>query len=362
MTTGAAGLRRTMRHGHEKNHRSLYDDAMSPDTPAPERPDLPGFHDVLAAAARIAPHAQPTPVLRSRSLDALAGCTLHFKCENLQRVGAFKFRGACNAVMALDAAQAARGVVTHSSGNHGAAVALACRLRGIAATVVVPEGAAQAKVQAMQAYGARLVRCPSTQAARDAATADVLADTGGVLVHPFDDARVIAGQGTAALELLQAEPTLDTLVVPMGGGGLLSGTLLAAQGVGERSGRSIDVFAAEPAGAAEGHASLARGERMRNPRTDTLCDGLRADIGARPFALMRQAHAERRLREVLCVDDADTVAAMRLLWERLKVVVEPSAAIAFAAVLRQPQAFAGRHVGVIMSGGNLDLERLPWAS
>ncbi len=335
---------------------------MSPDAPASRRLDLPDARDVLAAAARIAPYAHVTPVLRSRSLDALAGCALHFKCENLQRVGAFKFRGACNAVMALDDAEAARGVVTQSSGNHGAAIALACRQRGITATVVVPEGATRAKVEAMRGYGARLVPCDIGQAPRDAATAAVLAETGGVLVHPFDDARVIAGQGTAALELLQAVPGLDTLIAPVGGGGLLSGTVLAARGVSERDGRPVAVFAAEPAGADEAHASLARGERVRNAGTRTLCDGLRADIGALPFALLQQAHAEQRLRAVLRVEDADTLVAMRLLWERLKVVVEPSAAIAFAAILRNPEAFAGRQVGVILSGGNLDLDRLPWAS
>lgn len=336
---------------------------MPPDTSAPRPLDLPGFHDVLAAAARIAPHAHVTPVLRSQSLDALAGCRLHFKCENLQRVGAFKFRGACNAVMALDADAAARGVVTQSSGNHGAAIALACGLRGIAATVVVPEGTAQVKVRAMRAYGARLVQCASTnQAARDATTAEVLAETGGVLVHPFDNARVIAGQATAALELLQAAPALDTLIAPVSGGGLLSGTVLAALGAGERDGRRIAVYAAEPAGAADAHASLAQGKRVHNDAPKTICDGLRADLGARPFALLRQAQAEGRFREVLRIDDTDTVAAMRLLWERLKVVVEPSAAIAFAAILRHPETFAGRDVGVILSGGNLDLERLPWAS
>ena len=335
---------------------------MSPDAPASRRLDLPDARDVLAAAARIAPHAHVTPVLRSRSLDALAGCGLHFKCENLQRVGAFKFRGACNAVMALSDADAARGVVTQSSGNHGAAIALACRQRGIAATVVVPQGATRAKVEAMRTYGARLVPCEAGQAPRDAATAAVLAETGGVLVHPFDDVYVIAGQGTAALELLQAAPEVDTLIAPIGGGGLVSGTVLAARGVGERAGRRVEVFAAEPAGAAEAQASLAQGERVRNAGTDTLCDGLRADIGARPFALLQQAHAERQLRAILPVDDADTLAAMRLLWERLKVLVEPSAAIAFAAILRHPEAFAGRQVGVILSGGNLDLDRLPWAS
>ena len=191
---------------------------------------LPVFDDVLAAAARIAPHAHRTPVLRSRSLDALAGAELHFKCENLQRIGAFKFRGACNAVMALDAARAARGVVTHSSGNHGAALALAARERGIPCHVVVPEGAVASKLAAIEAYGAVLHRCAPTLAAREAAAARVQAETGATLVHPYTDRRVIAGQGTAALELLDETGPLDAVLTPLGGGGLACGTLLAARG------------------------------------------------------------------------------------------------------------------------------------
>ena len=320
--------------------------------PERDRAALPGFADVLAAAARIAPYATVTPVLRARTLDALAGCELHFKAEPLQRAGAFKFRGACNAVWALDDAAAARGVVTHSSGNHGAALALAARTRGIACHVVVPEGAVAAKLAAIEAYGATLHRCAPTIAARETACAEVQAATGATLVHPYTDPAVIAGQGTAALELVASGngDAFDTVVVPVGGGGLASGTCLAlaARSPGTR------VLLAEPAGAAETAASLARGSRVTDFTPDTVCDGLRGTLGAPNFSLLR-AHDV----DVVTVADADTVAALRLLWQRLKLLVEPSSAIALAAVLAQPARFAGQRVGVILSGGNVDLDALP---
>jgi threonine dehydratase len=317
-----------------------------------EAPALPCADDVLAAAARIAPHARATPVLRSASLDALAGCSLHFKAEHLQRGGAFKFRGACNAVFALDPAQAARGVVTHSSGNHGAALALAARLRGIACHVVVPEGAVASKLAAIAAHGAVLHRCAPTIAAREAECARVQAETGATLVHPYTDPRVIAGQGTALLELLAAVPGIEVAVVPVGGGGLSSGTAIAASAFAPH----VTVVGAEPAGAAETLASLQAGRRVTDFVPDTICDGLRGTLGEPNFELLRTHGVQ-----VVAVDDADTVAAMRLLWQRCKQVVEPSSAIALAAVLRYPERFAGRHVGVVLSGGNVDLDALPWA-
>lgn len=312
--------------------------------------DIPRFEDITAAAGRIAGHATLTPVLRSSSLDALAGCELHFKCENLQRGGAFKFRGACNAVFALDEAAAARGVVTQSSGNHGAAVAMACRLRGVPATVVVPEGAARVKLDAITRQGATVIRCAPTQSARDATTAQVLERTGGTLVHPFDDPHVIAGQGTAALELMAQVPGLDAVMAPISGGGLLSGTLLAAHGLAP----GIAVYGAEPEQAADAHASLARGERVRDWPIDTICDGLRAHLGKLTFEVLRGRV------EVLLASEAEIEAAMRLVFERMKLVIEPSSAVPLAAVLRHRPLFSGRRVGVILSGGNVDLDRLPW--
>ena len=312
---------------------------------------LPTFADVLAAAVRIAPHAHVTPVQRSRSIDALAGCELLFKCEQLQRAGAFKFRGACNAVWLLDDAVAARGVVTHSSGNHGGALALAARTRGIACHVVVPEGAVASKLAAIEAYGATLHRCAPTIAAREQRCDDVQRETGATLVHPYTDPRVIAGQGTAALELLNAcAGELDALVVPVGGGGLASGTALAVAALAPR----CRLFVAEPAGAAETAASLAGGARVTDFVPDTVCDGLRGTLGEINFRMLR-AHAV----EALVVDDADTIAAMRLLWTRMKQVVEPSSATALAAVLRHRERFAGQRVGVLLSGGNVDLDALP---
>mgnify|MGYP003408418577 CR=1 FL=1 len=314
-------------------------------------PILPAFADVLSAAARIAPHAHRTPVLRSQSLDDIAGCALFFKCENLQRVGAFKFRGACNAIFSLDDATAARGILTQSSGNHGAAVALASRLRGVSATVVVPEGAPAVKLAAIAGYGARIVRCAPTMAARNTAAAAWVEQSGAHLVHPFDDAQVIAGQGTVAMELLRSEAGLDALLAPVGGGGLLSGCALAARALQP----GIEVWGAEPTGAADAHASLREGRCITDMVANTVCDGLRGHLAPRTLALL-----QRDIDGILIVDDDAVVEAMRLLWERLKMIVEPSGAIAFAAVLRDRERFAGRRVGIVISGGNVDLDTLPW--
>jgi threonine dehydratase len=293
---------------------------------------VPTLDDIRDAAARIAPHAHVTPVLRSRSLDALAGCELFFKAEHLQRIGAFKFRGASNAVFGLDAAAAARGVVTQSSGNHGAAVALACRLRGIAAHVVVPRSAPRIKLAAIRDFGATIVPCEVAQADRD---------------------RVIAGQGTATLELLQQAPGLEMMIAPVSGGGLLSGTALAAKGLKP----GIEVFGAEPEQASDAYESLRQGRRITDMTPDTICDGLRASLGPLAFGIL-----SRHCDGVLLAGEAQIVAAMRLLWERLKQVVEPSGAVALAAILRHPERFRGRRVGVILSGGNVDLDALPWTA
>jgi threonine dehydratase len=311
----------------------------------------PVLADLRAAQARIAPHAVLTPVLRSDALDALADCQLHFKCESLQRAGAFKFRGACNAVFSLDDAAAARGVLTQSSGNHGAALALACRLRGVPATVVVPRGAARIKLAAIRDYGAHIVPCETAQSDRDRVTAGVQADSGASFVHPYNDARVIAGQGTATLELLAAVPGIDSVIAPVSGGGLLSGSAIAARGVDP----GIRVFGAEPEGARDAHDSLAGGERITGRPTKTICDGLRAELGPLTFGILRQHGVS-----ILLADEAEIIAAMRLLWDHLKLVVEPSAAVPLAVILRHRALFAGRRVGVILSGGNVDLDALPW--
>lgn len=312
---------------------------------------LPDIDAVRDAAARIAPHAVVTPVLRSTALDVLTGVELHFKCENLQRGGAFKFRGACNAVWSLSDEEAARGVVTHSSGNHGNALALAAATRGIQAHVVVPEGAVRAKLDAIARAGGTLHRCAPTQAAREAACAEVQARTGATLVHPYADARVMAGQGSIALELLQQVPQLDALITPVGGGGLAAGVAIAAHALQPK----LALFAAEPAGADDAARSLAAGKRMASMTPDTVCDGLRALVGEPNLEALR-AH---RL-EVVTVSDAETIAAMRLLLSELKQVVEVSSATVLAAVFKQPQRFAGRRVGLVLTGGNVDLDALPW--
>lgn len=309
------------------------------------------FADIEAAARRIAPHAHVTLVMRSRSLDELAGCTIAFKCENFQRAGAFKFRGACNAVWALSDAQAAHGVVTHSSGNHGAALALAAKTRGIAAHVVVPEGAVAAKLAAIRAYGATLHTCAPTLAAREETCARIARETGAALVHPFTNEDVIAGQGTAALELLHETGALDALIAPIGGGGLIGGIAIAAKAMFPQ----IQLFAAEPEGAADAFESLRRGVRVIDIVPDTICDGLRATFGEINFSLLREYAVE-----VLPVSDAQTIAAMRLVFERLKIVIEPSSAVALAAILRHRERIARLRVGAILSGGNVDLDHLPW--
>jgi len=307
---------------------------------------------VRQAADRIAPHAHRTPVLRARGIDVLANATLAFKCENFQRAGAFKFRGACNSVWALSAATAARGVVTHSSGNHGAALALAAKTRGIPAHVVVPEDAIASKVAAIRAYGATLHFCAPTLAARDEAAERIRSETGATLVHPFTYPDVIAGQGTAALELLENTGAVDALITPVGGGGLISGCSVAAHSILP----NLPIFAAEPEGAADAYESLHRGERVTDIVPRTICDGLRAAIGPIDFELMR-AHGVT----VLPVSDAETIAAMRFIWERMKMVVEPSSATVLAAVLRYKDLFAGKRVGLILTGGNVDLGQLPWS-
>lgn len=312
---------------------------------------LPSLDHIRDAAARIAPYATLTPVMRSNVLDAMVGAQLHFKCENLQRGGAFKFRGACNAVWSLTDEEAACGVVTHSSGNHGNALAMAAATRGIAAHVVVPDGAVRAKLEAIEQAGAILHRCAPTIAAREAKAADVQRETGAIMVHPYADTRVMAGQGTLALELLQQCEQLDALITPIGGGGLSAGCAIAAHGMQP----SLVIYGAEPAGAADAAQSLMHGTRIDNFTPDTVCDGLRALIGESNLDALRMHRVD-----VITVSDEETIAAMRQLWQALKLVVEVSSATVFAAVIKQRERFAGKRVGLVLTGGNVDLDALPW--
>jgi threonine dehydratase len=314
--------------------------------------DVPVDLDTIRAAhARIREHVRRTPVLTSLQLDAAIRSKLFFKCENLQEIGAFKARGACNAVLSLDDEEAARGVVTHSSGNHGAALAWAAARRRIPAWVVMPDNAAKVKQSAVTDLGAIVRYCEPTVAAREAMCAAVQTETGATLVHPYNDWRVIAGQGTAALELLEEVPGLDAIVTPVGGGGLLSGTAIAAKSMKP----SISVFGAEPEGADDAYRSLRSGRIV--PQTDprTIADGLRSSLGEKTFAVISSS-----VDAIGTTSEAGIVRAMRLCWEKLRVVVEPSSAVPLAAMLEAKLPIAGKRVGVILSGGNVDLERLPW--
>jgi len=304
---------------------------------------------VRAAAVRIQEHVHRTPIATSRQLDERTGASVGLKCENLQRVGAFKMRGATNAISCLDAQARRRGVVTHSSGNHAQAVALAGRRLGVPATIVVPEGAPRVKLEATRGYGARIVRCRATQEDREATAARIVGETGGTLIHPYDDATIIAGQGTAALELLEDGGDVDLLLAPVGGGGLLSGTAVAAT-----SRPGVRVVGCEPEGADDARRSLESGRRVTTQTPDTICDGLRTVLGALPFEILRALDVE-----IVTVTDDEVRAAMLFLMERMKLVVEPSGAVTVAALMTGKVAAKGKRVGAILSGGNVDLR--DWA-
>ena len=305
------------------------------------------------ARERIAGKVNITPVLTSSTLDGLSGARLFFKCENFQKGGAFKARGATNAVFSLSESVARRGVATHSSGNHAGALARAAALRGIRAYVVMPDNTPQAKRAAVARYGAEVTWCAPTQAARESTVRQVLAATGATLIHPYDDLLVMAGQATAAVELLSAVPDLEVLLCPVSGGGLLSGTAVAAKTLKP----GIRVIGVEPAGADDAARSLHAGRIVPVDHPNTIADGLRATVGERPFAEIR-----RLVEDITTVTDAAIVRAMRQLWEVMKIVVEPSGAVPYAALLDAPPALRGRRIGIIISGGNLDLDHLPWSA
>ncbi|MBS0365575.1 MAG: pyridoxal-phosphate dependent enzyme [Proteobacteria bacterium] len=307
--------------------------------------------DIEAAQARLAGRIHRTPVLSSAALDAASGARLFFKCENFQKTGAFKARGAGNAVFALADAVARRGVATHSSGNHGAALARAAQLRRIPAHVVMPEGTARVKAEAVARYGATITWCAPTLAAREATVREVLTATGATLVHPYNDYAVMAGQGTAAVELLQQVPDLDAVICPVGGGGLISGTAVAARHL--RPG--IGLFGAEPAGADDAARSLHSGVLQRCEKPQTIADGLRGALGDRTYPVIRE-----QVADILTVSEESIIAAMRTLWQVLKIVAEPSGAVPLAALLMPPAALRGKRIGVIVSGGNVDLDSLPF--
>ncbi|GAB4187060.1 MAG: pyridoxal-phosphate dependent enzyme [Wenzhouxiangellaceae bacterium] len=308
----------------------------------------PQPQDVLAAARILQELVHVTPVFDSSLLNRHCGCQLLFKAEHLQKTGAFKYRGASYAVHAL--ANGIKGVATHSSGNHGAALCAAAARRGLAARVIMPENAVASKIAAVRAYGGEITFCAPTQAAREAGLAE-WTERGWIAIPPYDDARIIAGQGTAALELIHHQAEIDILVTPLGGGGLLAGSALAARTVNA----PIEVIGAEPLGADDTYRSLQNGARVTDHHPDTIADGLRALVGELNLTVIKA-----QVADVIRVREATIIEAMRLLWLHLKQVVEPSAATALAAVLEQPERFAGRRVGIILSGGNVDLTALPF--
>jgi threonine dehydratase len=312
--------------------------------------DLPAFADVVAAAARIGPHIVRTPVMRSATFDARANARVFFKCENLQTGGAFKYRGAMNAVLQLDPARTPR-VLTHSSGNHGNALALAARFRGMQAIVIVPRDSPRSKIANIEAAGARVELCDPGLPAREKRLEEILANEPGEVVHPFDDARIIAGQGTIALELLADVPDLQVLSTPVGGGGLIGGNALAAKALSP----GIRVIGAEPAAADDAFQSFRSGERRAVLAPDTIADGLRASIGVRNFELLRE-HVD----DVVTVSEAQIMDAMRIVMSDLKLLIEPSSAVPVAAALAGKLSAPGQRVGIVLSGGNVDLELCPF--
>ena len=318
------------------------------------------FDSIRAAHERIRPHIHRTPVLTSSRLDEASGAHLFFKCENFQKIGAFKARGATNAVFALDDATARRGVATHSSGNHGAALARAAKLRGISAHIVMPTNSAKVKVRAVESYGAQIIFCEPNDSSRKAACADVIAKTGATLIHSFENEDVMAGQGTAAVELLE-DVDLELVMCPVGGGGLLSGTAVAAKSIRPK----IKVIAAEPANADDAAQSFRAGRLIHTEKKFTIADGLRTNVGAPTFAII-----QRYVDDIATVSEEAIISAMRTIWETMKIIVEPSAAVPYAAIVENQPSLSsgsaskidirGRRVGIIFTGGNVDLDALPW--
>jgi threonine dehydratase len=306
---------------------------------------------IREAHERIRAHITRTPVLTSSHLDEASDASLFFKCENFQKIGAFKARGATNAVFSLDDVAARRGVATHSSGNHGTALARAAKLRGIPAHIVMPSNSAKVKMRAVESYGAHIIFCEPTQEAREAACADVIAKTGATLIHSFENVDVMAGQGTATVELLEDVPEVDLVTCPVGGGGLLCGTAVAAKTMRPK----IKVIAAEPANADDAAKSFRGGQRIVTEKKFTIADGLRTNIGAPNFPII-----QRYVDDIVTVNEEAITTAMRTIWETMKIIIEPSAAVPYAAILERKIDIGGKRVGIILTGGNVDLDALPW--
>jgi threonine dehydratase len=313
---------------------------------------IPEYRDIELAMQLIEPHVHRTPVLISRQLDAISGARLFFKCENFQKVGAFKFRGATNAVLSLSGSQRAAGVVTHSSGNHAAALAHAAVSRGVKAYIVMPTSAPEVKKRAVAGYGAEITFCEPTLEAREAAATEIISRTGATMIHPYDNFFIIAGQGTAAMEMLADIPAPDAVIAPVGGGGLLSGSAIATRHLAP----AAKIYGAEPLLADDAARSLHAGAIQPALPPRTIADGLLTSLCERTFTVIRE-----KVDDILTVTEVQIIEAMTLIWTRMKIVVEPSAAVPLAAVLANRELFRDRSVGIIVSGGNADLSKLPFA-
>jgi threonine dehydratase len=305
-------------------------------------------HTIEQAHERIKSYVHRTPVMTSSAIDAMAGCTIFFKCENFQKIGAFKARGAMNAALQLTPEQRIKGIATHSSGNHAQAIARAASILGIPSYIVMPSTAPEIKKKGVRGYGGQIFECEPNVQSRESTLADVISKTGAAEIHPFNNYDVIAGQATAAKELIEDAPSLDYILAPVGGGGLLSGTLLAVKYFSP----ATEVIAGEPAGADDAFRSLQSG-KIEPSQSNTIADGLLTSLGDKTFPIIRD-----HVKEIITVTDAEIIAAMRLIWERMKIIVEPSCAVPLAAVLKQKEKFQGKSVGIILSGGNVDLERV----
>jgi threonine dehydratase len=304
-------------------------------------------HDIEQAHERIKSYVHRTPVLTSESINVIAGCSIYFKCENLQKVGAFKARGAMNAALQVPEAPRSKGIATHSSGNHAQAIARAGKILGIPAYIVMPNNAPQIKKEGVKGYGGQIFECEPTLQARETTLADVISKTGATEIHPFNNYHVITGQATASKELFEEVNDLDYLLAPVGGGGLLSGTLLAAKYFSPKT----KVIAGEPEGADDAYRSMQSG-KIEPSQSNTIADGLLTTLGDKTFLIIKE-----NVDRVITVNDAEIVSAMRLVWERMKIIIEPSAAVTFAALLKDKGSFKGKKVGIIISGGNVDLEK-----
>ncbi len=326
---------------------------LPPLTAAPNQAELLVTHEAIRGQAPDGQYfVHRTPILTNRAIDGLAGCRLYFKCENFQKIGAFKMRGGASAALRLTAAQRERGLATHSSGNHAQAVARAASLLGVPAYIVMPRDAPKVKVEAVRGYGAEIIWCVNTPTDRQRTLDEVVARTGAAFIHPFDDYAVIAGQATAAMELIEdTKVVLNLILTPVGGGGLLAGTALAARyfSLGAK------VWGAEPAAVDDAARALLSGKVEYNETNETIADGLRTHLGERNFALIH-----RYVERILTVEEEEIAAAMRLVWERMKIIIEPSCAVPLAAVLKNPELFRGLNVGIVLTGGNVDLDRLPF--